>query len=123
MFDWVLVYLTFCIIYIRVLFLKMYKYFSPYTPSIERVDDNVLKVKFSIDNSECTVFLKKIALHPDFRKCYIEDDICNDVTDEIKSANRFIQVNVTPKLLGYKYLTCWKDDDPKIFKANDFVII
>lgn len=123
MFDWLLVYLTLLIVHVRVLFMRIHKYFSPYTPSIERIDNNVIRVNFSIDNHECTVFLKKIALHPDFRQCYIEDDNAEDVTDEVKSANRFTQVNVTPKLLGYNYLTCWKDDDPKIFKANDFVII
>jgi|SRR5690606_23503412 len=123
MFDWVLVYFTFFVVYLRVLFLKLYKYYNPYNPKVERIDEHLFKVTFNIEHIEYSVFLKQVALHPDFRKCYIEDDQCIDITEEIKSTNRLMQVDVTPRLLGYKYVTCWKDDDPKIFKLNDFVII
>lgn len=123
MFDWVLVYLTLFAVYLKVLFSKIQRYYNPYCPKVERVDDNHLKIDFMIENYKYTVFLKQVALHPDFRKCYIENDQCEDITDEIKSANKFIQVNVTPRLLGYKYITLWNDDDPKIYKLNDLVML
>lgn len=123
MFDWVLVYFTLLIVFVKFQYAKLYNYLNPFCPKVTRLCQQKYLIEFTTGSVVNKLIVQKQKNTNNIYVAIDQDD--NDVTDNVLSYIRYKPIYpVTPFDLGYDVVEISDiNDNTQIFDFDDNILL